>query len=193
MSIHTAMTAIADKIRGLLGLAGTMGLDAIASNLAVEQANIADAFAAVSSKGGTVPDSQVSGNLAAAIETIPAGATVQTATGSFVGIGTYGEIATINCGFSPDVVFIHLPDAYTEDGHPYVNDMCANTAAVEVGGDICCVAPIGELYDDTYLFAFGYIRKTETGFIPSSFFEMAMTGDYWYTTKTYGYTAIKYT
>ena len=73
MSINTAMTAIADKIRGLLGLSGAMGLDAMASNLAVEQANITDAFAAVSSKGGTVPESKVSGNLAAAIGTISTG------------------------------------------------------------------------------------------------------------------------
>ena len=73
MSINTAMTAIADKIRGLLGLSGAMGLDAMASNLAVEQTNIADAYAAVSSKGGTMPESQVSGNLAAAIGTISTG------------------------------------------------------------------------------------------------------------------------
>ena len=73
MSINTAMTAIADKIRGLLGLSGAMGLDAMASNLAVEQTNIADAYAVVSSKGGTVPESKVSGNLAAAIGTISTG------------------------------------------------------------------------------------------------------------------------
>ena len=73
MSINTAMTAIADKIRGLLGLSGAMGLDAMASNLAVEQTNIADAYTVVSSKGGTVPESKVSGNLAAAIRTISTG------------------------------------------------------------------------------------------------------------------------
>lgn len=33
MSVSTKMTAIADKIRSLLGLTGTMGLDAMASNL----------------------------------------------------------------------------------------------------------------------------------------------------------------
>ena len=104
MSINTAMTSIADRIRGLLGLTGTMGLDAIASNLAVEQANIADAFASVSSKGGTVPDSQVSGNLAAAIETIPLGVTVQREIGTFI-TDSNGD-ATVNCGFQPDVVYL---------------------------------------------------------------------------------------
>lgn len=104
MSINTAMTSIADKIRSLLGLSGAMGLDAMASNLAVEQANIADAFAAVSSKGGTVPDSQVSGNLASAIGSIPLGVTVQRAIGTFT-TDSNGD-ATVNCGFQPDVVTI---------------------------------------------------------------------------------------
>lgn len=33
MSVNSKMTAIADKIRALLGLSGTMGLDAMATNL----------------------------------------------------------------------------------------------------------------------------------------------------------------
>lgn len=46
MSVHSAMTAIANKIRALLGLSGTMGLSGIESNLGViqnkvdEQANL---------------------------------------------------------------------------------------------------------------------------------------------------------
>ena len=106
MSINTAMTSIADRIRGLLGLTGTMGLDAIASNLAVEQANISDAFAAVSSKGGTVPDSQASGNLAAAIGTIPTGAAVQRKSGTFT-TNTGGD-STVECGFQPDLVYLQF-------------------------------------------------------------------------------------
>lgn len=33
MSVNSKMTAIADKIRALLGITGTMGMDAMANNL----------------------------------------------------------------------------------------------------------------------------------------------------------------
>lgn len=134
MSVSTAMTAIADKIRGLLGLTGTMGLDAIASNLAVEQANIADAFAAVSSKGGTVPDSQVSGNLAWAIGTILTGAAAQRVSGTFT-TNTGGE-ATVECGFQPDLVYLQFGAdengfifsaavAFAEESRSGTNNVCS--------------------------------------------------------------------
>lgn len=71
MSVNSKMTAIADKIRALLGISGAMGLDAMATHLGTEQTNVASAFAAIGSKGGTVPTSKVSGNLADAIRSIP--------------------------------------------------------------------------------------------------------------------------
>lgn len=71
MSVKEKMTAIADKIRALLGISGTMGLDAMAANLGTEQTNVSAAFTAIGNKGGTVPSSKVSGNLASAIRTIP--------------------------------------------------------------------------------------------------------------------------
>lgn len=40
MSVKTKMTAIADKIRGLLGLTGTMGLDTMADNLSTAQGEV---------------------------------------------------------------------------------------------------------------------------------------------------------
>lgn len=40
MSVKTKMTAIADKIRGLLGLTGTMGLDTMADNLSAAQGEV---------------------------------------------------------------------------------------------------------------------------------------------------------
>ena len=73
MSVNSKMTAIADKIRALLGISGTMGLDAMAANLDTEQTNVSAAFTAIGSKGGTVPTAKVSGNLASAIGTIPEG------------------------------------------------------------------------------------------------------------------------
>lgn len=120
------------------------------------------------------------------------GVAIQTKTGSFTWNGASGEME-INCGFVPDVVFIHLPDPYTEDSELYVNDMAANVAAIDLGEYICCWSCIGELYDDTFTFAFCYIGKAENGFIASSFGEQDLSGEYWYTTKTYNYTAIKYT
>ena len=41
MSVNSAMTAIADKIRALLGISGTMGLDAMATNLTTAQTEVA--------------------------------------------------------------------------------------------------------------------------------------------------------
>lgn len=192
MSVNSKMTAIADKIRALLGTSGTMGLDAMSTNLTTIQTDISGAFAAVGNKGGTIPTAKTSGNLASAINSITTGGTtVQKKTGTFQGIGSHGEIANVNCGFSPDVVFIHLPDAFTEGGNPYVNDMAAYTGTADIGEMVMCSSFIGELYQE-YQIAFGYIIRTENGFIATSFGEQALNGEYWYTTKTYGYTAIKY-
>lgn len=113
MSVAAKMTAIADNIRSLLGISGKLGLDAMATNLGTERTNIDSAFAAVGNKGGTVPSSKVSGNLAAAIASIPAGAAVQRKADSFTTDGSGG--ATVNCGFKPDVVYIK-GDRTTEDG-----------------------------------------------------------------------------
>ena len=66
--------------------------------------NVANAFTAVGNKGDTVPASKVSGNLASAINSIPLGVTVQRTTGRFT-LDADG-VATVNCGFRPDVVII---------------------------------------------------------------------------------------
>lgn len=121
------------------------------------------------------------------------GVTVQTATGSFTGKGTPGEIANINCGFAPDVLFVHLSDGYTEGGVPYLNDMAINFSALATGSKARGVTTIGEGYDDTLRYVCGYFAKNDNGFTTSSFVELSMNGDYAYTRKTYTYTAIKYT
>lgn len=66
---------------------------------------ISDAFTVIGNKGGTVPSSKVSGNLASAINSIPAGVTVQKRTGTFT-TNSSGQ-ATINCGFTPDLVVVY--------------------------------------------------------------------------------------
>lgn len=82
MSVNSKMTAIADKIRALLGTSSDLSLDAMATNLGTVQTNVSNAFTVIRNKGGTVPSSQVSGNLASAIESIPSGTTTSTTVGS---------------------------------------------------------------------------------------------------------------
>jgi len=113
MSVNSKMTAIADKIRSLLGLTGTMGLDAMANNLGTANTHVADALAALTEKG---VDSTGKGlaDLAALIAAIEAGAKL-----------TYGEITTAEdveipvktmmlpiehgLGEKPNFAFIWLP------------------------------------------------------------------------------------
>lgn len=116
MSVNSAMTAIADKIRALLGISGTMGLDAMATNLTTVQTNVTNAFTAVGNKGGTVPSSKTSGNLASAINGIPIGVTVQRKTGTFTSRGN--NAVSVNCGLAPDMVIFYAPEA-NEDGSYY--------------------------------------------------------------------------
>lgn len=73
MSVNSKMTAIADQIRALLGLTGTMGLDEMATHLGTEQSNVTAALAAIADKGVTVPDGSNSDSLAALIAAIEAG------------------------------------------------------------------------------------------------------------------------
>lgn len=120
MSVNSKMKAVADKIRSLLGIDGTMGLDAMASNLGTVQTNIASAFTAVANKGGTVPSFKVVGNLAGAINSIPSGVAVQRAAGSFTTNGN--GFATVNVGFQPDIILITgmILDGYNFEFHSAV-------------------------------------------------------------------------
>lgn len=179
MSINTAMTSIADRIRGLLGLTGTMGLDAIASNLAVEQANIADAFAAVSSKGGTVPDSQVSGNLAAAIETIPLDVTVQREIGTFI-TDSNGD-ATVNCGFQPDVVYL-----LGENGAGLYSQAIVFAEELRDGIPVTVMWASDGLIETHW-------TQTQTGFTTHIEYQDWSFNATYYSEETISYVAIKYT
>ena len=106
MSVNSKMTAIADKIRSLLGLTGAMGLDAMAANLEVEQTNLSNAFAAIGVKGGTLPDSRISGNLESAIGSIPDYVPVRRAEGAVTINNDENRNTYVNCGFTPDIVLI---------------------------------------------------------------------------------------
>lgn len=67
------LTGIADKIRPLLGLTGTMTPEQMQTHLTTEQANITAALAALVEKGVTVPDGSNSDALAGLIAAIEAG------------------------------------------------------------------------------------------------------------------------
>ena len=73
---------------------------------------VSDAFTAIGNKGGTVPTSKVSGNLASAINSIPAGVDVKITSGTFT---PSSGIATVSCGFQPDLVYITQGYNYSHD------------------------------------------------------------------------------
>ena len=106
MSVDSKMTAIADKIRGLLGLTGEMGLDAMATNLTTEQANITAALAALTEKGVEVPTGANSNALAGLIEAIEAGG-FNYVTGSFTpSENTKNYTITHNLGYIPNFIIM---------------------------------------------------------------------------------------
>ena len=73
MSVNSKMTAIADKIRTLRGISGTMGLDTMATHIGNEQTAITAALAALVEKGVDVPAGSTSDALAGLIEAIESG------------------------------------------------------------------------------------------------------------------------
>ena len=83
MSVNSKMTAIADKIRTLRGISGTMGLDTMATHIGNEQTAITAALAALVEKGVDVPAGSTSDALAGLIGAIESGGGATIATGSF--------------------------------------------------------------------------------------------------------------
>lgn len=73
MSVNSKMTAIADKIRTLRGISGTMGLDTMATHIGNEQTAITAALAALVEKGVDVPAGSTSDALAGLIGAIESG------------------------------------------------------------------------------------------------------------------------
>ena len=183
MSVKSKMTAIADKIRALLGISGTMGLDAMAANLATEQTNVTNAFTAVGGKGGTVPTSKVSGNLVTAINSIPSGVTVQKKTGTFT-TSTSGA-ATVNCGFKPDVVAFDTGDGSYARVFPAVDFNAAGLSSISICHN-------SSDYNN-YVVGVSVVNQTSTGFsITMRNLSYSMATSY-ISRKTYNYVAIKYT
>lgn len=183
MSVNSKMTAIADKIRSLLGISGTMGLDAMATNLGTEQTNITNAFTAVGNKGGTVPSSKISGNLASAINSIPKGVTVQRKSGTFT--TNSSGAATVNCGFKPDAVFF-------TGTNPMSNNSAfhAGVAFTEVG--VNSMETIFVPPSTSYLFASFVTTQATSGFTVKGFRVSTSLQTSTDSNHTVNYIAVKY-
>lgn len=145
--------------------------------------NIVAAFTSVQTKGGTVPDSQISDNLASAIESIPAGVTIQRKTGSFT-TNSSGK-ATVSCGFKPDfVAFVGgtMPTgAKTNPGFPFT-ESGATSITLQHGAS-----------SSSYLFTATQCDQTSTGFIITMTNFTASLATSAAKSRTCKYWAVKYT
>lgn len=117
MVVWQKMTAIANPIRRLLGITEKMDVDAMAANLETALTDLENAYTAVGSKNGTLPEQKTLGNLAGAIYTVSTGVAVLRKSGT-VQTDSSGY-ATVSCGFKPDLVFIHHNERDPDDGRLY--------------------------------------------------------------------------
>ena len=184
MSVNSKMTAIAGKIRSLLGITGAMGLDAMATNLGTEQTNVANAFTAVGNKGGTVPSSKVSGNLASAIASIPEGVTVQIKTGTATGVT--GATVTVNCGFKPDAVL------FTGTA-PQMNNSAIHTGIAFTEKNVTTMQAFFPPVSTSYVLSVLTVTQTASGFKMNAVKISTSGQQSAETSRNIPYIAIKYT
>lgn len=115
---------------------------------------LGNAFAAVGNKGGTVPASKVSSNLADAINSISSGVTVQVKTGTVTGVS--GTAKTVNLGFKPDAVFFTGTEPYSN------SKVHAGVAFTEAN-----VTSVGTFFappSTSYVYSSLTVGQTSTGF-----------------------------
>ena len=184
MSVNSKMTSIADKIRSLLGITGTMGLDAMATNLGTEQTNVANAFTAVGNKGGTVPSSKVSGNLASAIASIPEGVTVQIKTGTVTGVS--GSAKTVSCGFKPDAVFFTGTD-------PQANNRAIHSGVAFTEKNVTSMSTFYTTSSTSYILSILTVGQVSNGFTVSGIRISTSGQQSNESNRSIPYIAIKYT
>lgn len=187
MSIKTKMTAIADRLRAMLGTSDALSLDGMAAALATQQTQVADGFSAVAERKGTVPVTQLLSALPDTIRTIPDGVSVQTRTGSFT-TSSSGK-ASVNCGFQPDLVAIYW---MTSAGSGYEGEYwtCAPFALSKEGNEY---AFNSLAWRSTAALMDVWIKRSATGF--SAEIGAYSTSWSWsaYARKNIGYIAVKYT
>lgn len=157
MTFAEKMTAIADKIRILSDSSEGMDLDLMASSLETEKTNIANAFSAVASMGGTLPSSQVSANLASAISTISTGVEIQQKSGNFS--TDMSGFASVSLGFKPD--FVAIRDSSSVNGKSYVGAMFTMSGS----SSIDVLIPIAT---NNIIFSGVTLKPTSNGFTASA-------------------------
>lgn len=205
MSVNSAMTAIADKIRTLLGTSDTMGLDNMSTNLQtavttvdtqtdlitqIEAALEGKTALPTLSNAGTASDLasgkqliDQNGNIITGTHQCPAGVTVQRKAGTFK--TNSSGVATVNCGWQPDVVYVKGIQDTGDDGT--VSNSAAWFAAEENRTNPLTVMwTTGGLHEMLW-------SKSSTGFTVEM---MKMDYDFQdslLTNTTFNYVAIKYT
>lgn len=187
--VYTKMKAIADKIRALLGLSDVLGLDAMASGLGTVQSELENAYTAISNQKGTVPAQKTMQNLAAAIGTVNTGVTIQRKSGT-VSAGSSGK--TVDCGFKPDLVFLHKNESWYDDDDRQTYYHSAAFAFKEESRTTNAMNT-AMWTESSGLVAYDlYCNPTTNGFTLYSY-AMDAAGDIFGQSATYSYVAVKYT
>ena len=147
--------------------------------------NVSAAFTAIANKGGTIPTYKVSGNLAAAISSIPAGVTVQKKTGSCTGSST--GYVNVTVGFKPDIVI--FPDfVYTNSSGSRI---CSCAVAYFTDRPTCDYSEVDCWGSDGKEYIF-YPFQTTNGFYINNIYKYE-NGWVRVGGKTLNYIAVKYT
>ena len=149
--------------------------------------NVSAAFTAIGNKGGNVPYSKVSGNLASAINSIPEGVAVQRRTGTFT--TDSNGLAIVDCGFQPDYVVVHADGVTESDGGFYETNLTFPLCERQ-GLSESLNATAGS---DRYVFIDAYMMALNSGFG----IELYRIGWDWkwslISEESFDYVAIKYT
>lgn len=183
MSVKSKMTAIADRLRAMLGTSDPLTLDGMSAALDAHKEQVVDGFEAVLEMGGTAPSSPIMANMPEAIKSIPKGVTVQSFDGSFTTSNSGG--GTVNCGFKPDLVVL-----YTATGNGYE---CVAALPISERKTNSTLSTVGRGSGD-YDFIYVELKSvTTTGCtVAMALYNESSYGSA-YARKTVSYRAIKYT
>lgn len=149
---------------------------------------------AIRAKGGTTEQLPFPLGMKSAVEAIQSGgSSVQIVTGEYTTDGNDAGSAYVYTGFSPDVLIIELPDTFFNNawGVPMVNDVCVNMSKIEEHTYALHNSLFAEEGGEEFTVAI-VLYKYPDGFTVATY-EGSPNGDSWSPSKTYKYTAIKYT
>lgn len=116
MSVNSKMTAIADKVRSLLGLTGTMGLDAMSANLDAAVSQSA-AQAELIGQIKTALEGKAGGSGGTVLPTLTNPGSASDLVEGKQLIGSDGSIVEGSVYVAPERVFVETQDIYKDGGH----------------------------------------------------------------------------